>query len=226
MTTIAEENIIKKRLLIEGDSGNEDKLINKLTKSFIKWASCVQSEGDEADETCDALFEQMQISLSHAEFGLLRNHLIYDMNQMEQNNYKVIELIHFVLRFYVIELLVVLKQVLYETINNDIDKAEKKIVEKKVELQEARKIRKNRQEYDLLARRIHEYPDRLQMQETIRNLEERMKNIKKTDAEYDKKIELRHKQFSVVLQSVSSLKSLIESDINPSDLINTGIYFN
>ncbi len=138
----------------------------------------------------------------------------------------MIELIHFVLRFYVIELLVVLKQVLYETINNDIDKAEKKIVEKKVELQEARKIRKNRQEYDLLARRIQEYPDRLQMQETIRNLEERMKNIKKTDAEYDKKIELRHKQFSVVLQSVSSLKSLIESDINPSDLINTGIYFN
>lgn len=111
---------------------------------------------------------------------------------------------------------------MYETINNDIDKAEKKIVEKKVELEEARKIRKNRQEYDLLARQIQEYPDRLQMQETIRSLEEKMKSLQKTDAEYDKKIELRHKQFSVVLQSVSSLKSLIESDINPSELINTG----
>lgn len=111
---------------------------------------------------------------------------------------------------------------MYETINNDIDKAEKKIVEKKVELEEARKIRKNRQEYDLLARQIQEYPDRLQMQETIRSLEEKMKSLQKTDAEYDKKIELRHKQFSVVLQSVSSLKSLIESDINPSEMINTG----
>lgn len=89
MTTVAEENIIKKRLLIEGDSGNEDKLINKLTKSFIKWASYVQSEGADSDETTEALYEQMQISLSHAEFGLLRNHLIHDMNQMEQNNYKV-----------------------------------------------------------------------------------------------------------------------------------------
>lgn len=94
MTTVAEENIIKKRLLIEGDSGNEDKLINKLTKSFIKWASNAQNEGADVNENTEALYEQMQINLSHAEFGLLRNHLIYDMNQMEQNNYKVYSVIN------------------------------------------------------------------------------------------------------------------------------------
>ena len=33
---ISEDDLIKKRLLIEGDSGNEDRLINKLIKNFTK----------------------------------------------------------------------------------------------------------------------------------------------------------------------------------------------
>ena len=111
---------------------------------------------------------------------------------------------------------------LYETINNEIDRAEKKIIDKKVELGEARKIRKNRQEYDVLARQIQNYPGRLEMQNTIKNLEEKMEHLKKSDIEYDKKIALRHKQFSVVLQSLSLLKSQIDSDLNPSELIATG----
>ncbi len=99
MANLAEEDIIKKRLLIEGDSGNEDRLINKLIKSFVKWATHTtpdakqQQNGNNAaeplDESAEFLFEQMMISLSHAEFGLLRNHFIFEMNLMEQENYKV-----------------------------------------------------------------------------------------------------------------------------------------
>lgn len=94
MATLVEDDIIKKRLLIEGDSGNEDRLINKLTKNFVKWVTSVQvadiKNGDaESDENTELLHEQMMISLSHAEFGLLRNHFIHDMNKMEQDNYRV-----------------------------------------------------------------------------------------------------------------------------------------
>lgn len=95
MTNLVEEDIIKKRLLIEGDSGNEDRLINKLTRSFVKWASHLNTADakngvTELDENAEFLYEQMMISLSHAEFGLLRNHFIFDMNKAEQDNYKVI----------------------------------------------------------------------------------------------------------------------------------------
>lgn len=62
-------------------------------------------------------------------------------------------------------------QVLYKKIDDEIEKAKHRIVEKKAELQEARKIRKNRQEYDVIARQILAYPDRMEMQATIRNLE-------------------------------------------------------
>lgn len=157
-----EDDIIKKRLLIEGDSGNEDRLINKLVKNFVKWSSYSQSENTNGnaqaeDENVDSLYEQMMASLAHTEFGLVRNQFILDMNKMEQENYEI----------------------LYQKINNEIDKAKKKILESKIELQDARKIRKNRQEYDVLARQILNYPDRQEMQSTIKRLEAKVENLKK-----------------------------------------------
>lgn len=198
----SEEDIIKKRLLIEGDSGNEDRLINKLTKNFVKWSSSIvtQAESNQPEEeSSDYLYEQMMASLSNAEFGLLRNHFIYDMNKVEQENY----------------------QVLYQKIKNEIEKAKKKIIESKLDLLEARKIRKNRQEYDVLARQIQNYPDRLEMQQTIKNLEDKVEHLKKVDSEFNKKIDLRRKQFSVVLQSLSSLKSLIDTDSKLDEIMSS-----
>ena len=216
MSSIAtsEEDIIKKRLLIEGDSGNEDKLINKLIKNFVKWTnssfSNVKPNEDDAavaatttttgttaavptttdEESSDYLYEQMMASLSHAEFGLLRNQFILEMNKVEQDNYAV----------------------LYSKINSEIERAKKKIVESKVDLQEARKIRKNRQEYDVIARQILNYMNRNEMQTTIKSLEDKVEGLKKLGNDYDRKIEMRRKQFAVVLQSLSNMKSFVESD--------------
>ena len=196
-TGISEDDIIKKRLLIEGDSGNEDKLINKLIKNFVTWTNNVvnseanQENAQKEDENVDSLHEQLVASVSHAEFGLMRNQFELDMNKMEQEN----------------------NEELYKKINNEIERAKKKIVESKVDLVEARKIRKNRQEYDIIARQILKYPNRAEMQTTIKNLEEKVESLKKSGTEYDRKIDLRRKQFSVVLQSLSSLKNLIETDM-------------
>lgn len=205
--TTTEDDIIKKRLLIEGDSGNEDRLINKIIKNFVKWTNSFYAnpsvngtEGSQAseEESSEFLYEQLIANLAHAEFGFLRNQFILDMNKAEQENYEI----------------------LYQKINNEIEKAKKKIVENKIELQEARKIRKNRQEYDVLARQILNYPDRLEMQNTIKNLEAKVENLKKAEYDYDRKIDLRRKQFSVVLQSLSSLKNLIETDTNVDEYLN------
>ncbi|RNA01503.1 THO complex subunit [Brachionus plicatilis] len=198
--TSAEDDIIKKRLLIEGDSGNEDRIINKLIKNFVKWTNSFYAENGilNEEENSENLYEQLVSSLGHAEFGLIRNQFIVEMNKNEQENYKM----------------------LYEKISNEIEKAKKKIIENKAELVEARKIRKNRQEYDVLAKQILNYPDRREMQETIKNLEAKVESLKKAECDYDRKIDLRRKQFSVVLQSLSSLKNLIESDTNIDEYLN------
>jgi len=39
------DDIIKRKLLIEGDGGNDDRRINSLLKMFIKW--CQSSESTE-----------------------------------------------------------------------------------------------------------------------------------------------------------------------------------
>ena len=199
-----EDDFIKKRLLIEGDSGNEDRLINRLIRNYVKWTNSLYSNENtengvvSQEETPESLYEQLVANLAHVEFGLLRNQFVYDMNQAEQENY----------------------QVLYEKISNEIEKAKKKIVENKAELVDARKVRKNRQEYDVLARQILNYPDRMEMHETIKTLEAKVEILKKAESDYDRKIDLRRKQFSVVLQSLSTLKNFIETDTNFDDYLN------
>jgi THO complex subunit 7 len=197
----AEDDVIKKRLLIEGDSGNDDRLINKLCRNFVKWANnstlAEQQEntpdgggGGGGEESAEFMHEQIMACLAHVEFGLLRNQFILDMNFNEQHSYEV----------------------LYEKINDEIEKAKGKIVANKADLQEARKIRKNRQEYDILARQILNYPDRGEMEATIASLETKLEGLKRTEHELDRKLELRRKQFNAVLHSLSSMKNVIEND--------------
>lgn len=86
MTSAAavEEELIKKRLLIEGDSGNDDRLINKLTKYYVKWTNSlmtnqppVEQNGNSGlpqdEESTAFLNEQIVAALAHTEISLLRN---------------------------------------------------------------------------------------------------------------------------------------------------------
>lgn len=187
-----EDEIIKKRLLIEGDSGNEDRCINKLIKLFIKYCDD-PSKKDESDDTQSiqsSSYEMMMALISHIEFGLLRNQLLLDMNKNEQENYEN----------------------LYKKVDLEIEKSKANIFKYKMDLEEARKIRKNRQEYDILAREIIKLPDRTQMQGNIELLTKKLEDLKQQKCDLDKKIDLRRKQFSVVLQSLNTLKSLLEND--------------
>lgn len=195
MTSTNEDEIIKKRLLIEGDSGNEDRCINKLIKLFIKWCHNInqdkqlQQQDDEFNEVANAN-EMMLAVISHIEFGLMRNQFIFDMNMVEQENYEK----------------------LYKKIDYDIEKAKNDIVQSKLDLQEALKIRKNRQEYDVLAREINNYPDRQEMQATIERLERQLEQLKSNKTDLNHKTDLRRKQFAVLFKSVSSMKALLEND--------------
>ena len=209
MSITNEEEIIKKRLLLEGDSGTDDKQINKLVRYFVKWCHHHQQQqqqesngekqngGDEA-ESCESMYEQLVATFHSIEFSLAKNELILDMNMREQNNYAQ----------------------LYERIKVEIELAKKRIIESKFELQQARKIRKNRQEYDILAKQILNFPDRAEMQSTIRRLGDKVESLKKVEAEYYKKLDLRRKQFGVLLQALSALKNLIDNDVKLEDLMS------
>jgi THO complex subunit 7 len=200
--TTNEDDIIKKRLLIEGDSGNEDRCINKLIKIFVKWSNSSAQLGDDGDVvrgghqnndddmTGPNAHEMMIALLSHIKFGLMRNELILEMNKLEQDNYDS----------------------LYKNIDTDISNAKQDIVKYKIELQQARKIRKNRQEYDILAKEILKYANREELESSIQRLNSQLDDLKEVKNSLNHKIDVRRKQFSVVLNSLHTLKGLIDHE--------------
>jgi THO complex subunit 7 len=182
---VSEDDIIKCKLLIEGDGGNDDRRISSFLRMFVKWAQSTETE-----EESDATYHKMLSLLAQCELTMLKSLQVHDMNIGEQENYKNLS----------------------QQIEQQIKDACEQITECKNELQQARFIRKNRQEYDALAKVIQQHPDR---QETIRQLaalDKELEAQRETKAQLKKKLELRQKQFHVLIVAIHGLQRILEDD--------------
>lgn len=119
-----------------------------------------------------------------------KSSLVRDMNQKEAENYEK----------------------LYDQISREIVQAEKEIETTKVELIEARKIRRNRMEYDALAKIINENPDRATQGKKIEDITAEIENLKATETALENKLEGRKKQFHVLVKSILDLQALLDED--------------
>jgi THO complex subunit 7 len=183
---VSEDDIIKRKLLIEGDGGNDDRRINSLLKTFVKWTQSTTESPEESDST----YQKMLAMLTQCEMTMAKSVLVHNMNQREQQN--------------------------YEHLNTEIEQmikdATEKIAECKKELNEAKCIRRNRQEYDALAKVIQQHPDR---QETLRQIEALDKELevhRQTEKMLHEKLALRRKQFHVLVTAIHQLQSTLEED--------------
>lgn len=182
---VSEDDIIKRKLLIEGDGGNDDRRINSLLKTFIKWC-----QSSESTEESNATYQKMLAVLAQCETTMKKSVEVYNMNLKEQEHYDSLN----------------------ERIELQINDACEKIAQCKSELNAAKCIRRNRQEYDALAKVIQQHPDR---QETLRQLEEVDKELevhRETERVLHEKLELRRKQFHVLLTAIHELQQILEED--------------
>ncbi|KAG8517882.1 THO complex subunit 7, partial [Galemys pyrenaicus] len=84
MGAVTEDEVLSKRLLIDGDGAGDDQRINPLVKSFIKWCnSGSQEEGD-------SQYQCMLSTLSQCEFSMGKTLLVYDMILREMEKYEKI----------------------------------------------------------------------------------------------------------------------------------------
>uniref|UniRef100_A0A4X2L4V9 THO complex subunit 7 homolog n=1 Tax=Vombatus ursinus TaxID=29139 RepID=A0A4X2L4V9_VOMUR len=121
----------RQHLLIDSDAG-DDRRINLLVKSFIKWCNAgSQKEGYNQ-------YQHMLSTLFQCEFSVGKTLVVCDMNLRERENYEKI----------------------YKDIENSIAGANEKIAEGKKLILQAKQIRKNHQEYDALAKVIQHHPHR------------------------------------------------------------------
>ncbi|XP_074646388.1 THO complex subunit 7 homolog [Tubulanus polymorphus] len=185
MGTVGDDEIIRRRLLIEGDGGGDDRRITTLLKSFIKWSTVKDSEEDSY-----GTYQKMIAMLAQCEFAMDKTHLVYDMNLKEQKNYEELN----------------------QQIETNISEAVKKIKECKLELQEAKRIRKNRQEYDALAKVIQQHPDRQETFKQLETLDKELETLKKEQQDLDDKLVIRKKQFHLLISAIHQLQSIFEEE--------------
>lgn len=151
-----------------------------LLKSFIKWIN-----SPDVDNT---LHERMLSQLAQCEFAQRKSRLVSNMSQEELKSYSNLS----------------------NDIEVQIEEAKKEIEKTKIELNEAKRVRKNRIEYDVLAKVINEQPDRLETNEKLAALRQELGSLKEKSEQLEHKLEMRRKQFHVLISSIHSLQEMLD----------------
>lgn len=117
-------------------------------KSFIKWSN--------SPDDNNGLYTTILAQLAEIEFTQNKSRLVSAMRQEELKNYEQLS----------------------NEIEDEIEKAKKSIETTKQELQNAKQIRKNRIEYDVLAKVISEQPDRKETNAKLETLKNELGTLK------------------------------------------------
>ncbi|XP_053325333.1 THO complex subunit 7 homolog [Spea bombifrons] len=189
MGAVTDDEVIRKRLLIDGDGAGDDRRINLMVKSFLKWCNSGSQEDGYAQ------YQRMLSTLSQCEFSMGKTLLVHDMNLREMDNYEKI----------------------YTDIEKNIAAAHEKISECKKQILQAKRIRKNRQEYDALAKVIEHHPDRHETLQQLDALGKELQQLSHMKESVEDKLELRRKQFHVLLSTIHELQQTLEKDEKCAD---------
>ncbi|XP_050413096.1 THO complex subunit 7 homolog isoform X2 [Patella vulgata] len=187
---VSDDDIIKRRLLIDGEGGNDDKRLNNLLKMFIRWTQ------SPVDEDSNMVYQRILSTISQCEYTLEKSVKVYQMNLEEQQNYETLN----------------------QRIENKIEEATLKITECKSELQQAKRIRKNRQEYDALAKVIHTHPDRQATTKQLESLDQELKTFKDRKQKLEEKLDSRRKQFLVLITAIHELQAILDEDEKKAEI--------
>ncbi|GAB1862921.1 THO complex subunit 7 homolog [Camponotus japonicus] len=177
---MSDEEVIRRRLLIDGDGTGDDRRINMLLKSFIKWIN--------SSDVDNILHERMLSQLAQCEFAQKKSRLVSNMSREELDSYEKLS----------------------KEIEIQIEEAKEDIEKTKIELQEAKRVRKNRIEYDVLAKVINEQPDRLETDIKLGTLQQELATLKDKSEQLEHKLEMRRKQFHVLISSIHSLQGMLD----------------
>ena len=189
-----EEDVMKMRLLIDGDGTGDDRRLNMLLKALIKWCS---AEDDQ--HTCELQYQRMVTQLAGIEWNMTKSRMAAAMNQAELENYAV----------------------LHQKVEAGITGAREEIEGTKADLAEAKRVRKNRMEYDALAKVITTHPDRETSEARIEALRQEQRQLEEREVKLDQKLDIRKKQFHVLVSAIHQMQDLLDND---EDNCKTGDY--
>lgn len=130
----------------------------------------------------------MLAQLAQCEFAVTKSQLASEMMAAELNSYEGLSKI----------------------LESGIEIAKTNIEKSKVDLTQAKTVRKNRIEYDVLAKVISEQPDRKETLEHLGTLKTELSSLETTKKHLESRLALRKKQFHVLVTSIHQLQALLD----------------
>lgn len=135
-----------------------------------------------------ATHDRMLAQLAQCEFAVTKSQLGSEMMAAELKSYEALSKI----------------------LESGIEVAKENIQKSKIDLAQAKTVRKNRIEYDVLAKVISEQPDRKETSERLSTLKTELANLETTKQQLESRLALRKKQFHVLVTSIHQLQALLD----------------
>ncbi|KAE9591681.1 hypothetical protein Lal_00038920 [Lupinus albus] len=183
--------IIKHRLLTRTTTTRGEPPLKKLQKKFTSFVSELDKDDDNNNyNDCDKLARAFLQELTTFEIPLLKSKAIVDANIREKENFNELK----------------------DEMNRQIFQAQGDIEDLKIQLEESKVERRHKEECEAIRKLIALQPPRSHTQKLITDLE---KEITKLDAENtaaSRLLELRKKQFALLLHVVDELQNTIEDE--------------
>lgn len=136
-----------------------------------------------------AAYDRMLCQLAQCEFTVKKSEFATKMMENELKNYRAIS----------------------KTIDSGIEHAKVQIEQSKQNLVLAKKIRKNRMEYDALAKVISQQPDRKETTKKLEILNKELDELKDSRKQLQHYLEMRRNEFTVLMRSIRELQSKLEN---------------
>ncbi|XP_050502691.1 THO complex subunit 7 homolog [Diabrotica virgifera virgifera] len=196
---MSEEEVIKRRLVFDGDGTGDDRRFNLMVKMTTK----LFNSDEHADDYMQ--YDKILAQLSLIEHSRRRSELVTKSNDQQLLKY----------------------QQLYGEYETKIHNIKEEIAQQREELNKAKIIKQNRIEYDLLAKQIAAEPPRTEMNKQLSLLQKNLKELGDERTLLVNKLDKRKKQFNVLSTSANQLQVCLTDDtetieINSSlDDVNT-----
>ncbi|XP_065853681.1 THO complex subunit 7A [Euphorbia lathyris] len=186
---LEDDIIIKHRLLTRTTTTRGEPPLKKLQKKFTSFVVEVEKDEDNFND-CLRLSRAFLQELSTFEIPLLKSKAVIDANLREKENFNE----------------------LMDEINSQIAQAQADIEDFKKQLEESKIERKHKEECEAIRKLIAMQPPRSETQNIIQDLEKEISGLEAENTAASRLLELRKKQFALLLHVVDELQNSIEED--------------
>ncbi|XP_018577252.1 THO complex subunit 7 homolog [Anoplophora glabripennis] len=195
---MSDEEVIKRRLIFDGDGTGDDRRFNLMLKMIAKWVNTSEESREESRQMYDKILAQLNL----VEHSRRRSELVTKSNDDQLMKY----------------------QELYADYEQKINDIKDEIANQRFELEKAKIIKQNRIQYDLLARAIVAEPPRTEMNKQLVCLQKDLKDLGEEKKRLVQKLDKRKKQFHVLSTSANQLRMYLDEEDEKEDCeINTSL---